>query len=56
MQAAYVVVVINHWVAVRGQWFCDSWSRGVPIKDAPHRRKRVRFVYVVTIASGATDA
>jgi hypothetical protein len=57
MEAAYVVVVTNHWIAVRGQWFCDSWTRGVPvkIKDAPHRRKRVRFVYVVTVASGATS-
>jgi len=37
MEAAYVVIVTNHWVAVRGNWFCD-------------RRKRVRFVYVVTVA------
>jgi hypothetical protein len=21
------VVVTNHWVAVRGDWFCDSWTR-----------------------------
>ena len=44
-----IVIVTNHWVAVRGNWFCD---RGVPVKiaDAPHRRKRVRFVYVVTVA------
>ena len=42
----------NHWAAVRGKWFCDGWPRGVAvqIKDAPHRRKRVRFVYVVTVA------
>jgi hypothetical protein len=28
-------------------------TRGVPvkIKDAPHRRKRVRFVYMVTFAA-----
>ena len=52
MQAAYVVVVTNHWDAVRGQWVCDRRTRGVPVKirDAPHRRKRVRFVYVVTVA------
>ena len=52
MEAAYIVVVSNHWIAVRGKWFCDTWTRGVPvkIKDAPHRRKRVRFVYVVTVA------
>ena len=52
MEAAYVVIVSNHWVAVRGNWFCDSFTYGVPvkIKDAPHRRKRVRFVYVVSVA------
>jgi hypothetical protein len=43
---------------VRGNWFCDSWTRGVPVKinDAPHRRKRVRFVYVVTVASSGVGA
>jgi hypothetical protein len=53
MEAAYIVIVTNHWVAVRGNWFCDSFTYGVPvkIKDAPHRRKRVRFVYVVTVAA-----
>jgi hypothetical protein len=52
MEAAYVEIITNHWVAVRGNWFCDSWTRGVLVKieDAPHRRKRVRFVYVVTVA------
>jgi len=52
MEAAYIVIVTNHWVAVRGNWFCDSFTRGVPVKieDAPHRRKRVRLVYVVTVA------
>jgi hypothetical protein len=32
-EAAYIVVVSNHWVAVRGKWFCDSWTRGVPVKS-----------------------
>ena len=52
MEAAYVVIITNHWVAVRGNWFCDSFTRGVPVKieDAPHRGKRVRLVYVVTVA------
>ena len=52
MEAAYVVIVTGHWVAVRGKWFCDTYTRGVPvkIKNAPHRRKRVRFVYRVTVA------
>jgi hypothetical protein len=55
MEAAYVVIITGHWVAVRGKWLCDTFTRGVPveIKDAPHRRKRVRFVYRVTIAPRA---
>jgi hypothetical protein len=38
-------------VAVRGKWFCDTFTRGVPvkIKDAPRRRKRVQFVYKITV-------
>jgi hypothetical protein len=45
--AAYLVVVTRHWVAIRGQWLVDTWTSGAPvrIKDAPHRRKRVRLVY-----------
>jgi hypothetical protein len=31
MEAAYIVVVSNHWIAVRGKWFCDTWTRGVPV-------------------------
>jgi hypothetical protein len=55
MEAAYVVIITGRWVAVRGKWLCDTFTRGVPvkIKDAPHRRKRVRFVYRVTIAPRA---
>jgi hypothetical protein len=32
----------------------DTYTRGVPvkIKDAPHRRKRARFVCRVTVAPG----
>ena len=53
MVAAFIVIVTNHWVAVGGKWVCDSWTRGVPfkIKNAPHRRKRVQFVYVGTVAA-----
>jgi hypothetical protein len=52
MDAAYVVIVTGHWVAVRGRWFCDTYSYGVPvrIKDAPRRRKRVQLVYLITVA------
>jgi hypothetical protein len=51
MEAAYVVIVTGHWVAVRGKWFCDTFTHGVPvrIKDAPRRRKRVQFVYQITV-------
>jgi hypothetical protein len=51
MEATYVVVVTGHWVAARGKWFCDTFTHGVPvkIKDAPGRRKRVQFVYRITV-------
>lgn len=53
MDAAYAVIVTGHWVAVRGNWFCDTFTHGVPvkIKKAPRRRKRVQFVYKITVAS-----
>jgi hypothetical protein len=53
LESAFVVIVTDHWVAVRGRWFCDTHTRGVPvrIKKAPHRRKRVRFGYKITVAS-----
>jgi hypothetical protein len=53
IEATYVVVVTGHWVAVRGKWFCDTFTRGVPvrIKDAPRRRKRVQFVCRITVVS-----
>jgi hypothetical protein len=37
LDAAYVVMVTGHWVAIRGKWFCDIFTHGVPvrIKDAP---------------------
>jgi hypothetical protein len=51
LAAAYVVMVTGHWVAVRGKWFCNTFTRGVPvrIKDAPRRRKRVQLVYQITV-------
>jgi GntR family transcriptional regulator len=27
MEAAYVVMITGHWVAVRGRWFCDTFNR-----------------------------
>jgi hypothetical protein len=52
LDAAYVVMITGHWVAVRGKWFCDTFTKGLPvrIKDAPWRRKRVRMVYLITVA------
>jgi len=47
---AFVVEVTGHWVAVRGNWFCDTFTKGQPVKvlQAPHKRKRVRRVYRVS--------
>ena len=46
LKSAFVVIVTDKGVAVRGRWFCDTHTRGVPvrIKKAPHRRKRVTVV------------
>lgn len=46
---AYVLDVGYHWVVVKGRWFCDTYTKGVPVRatKAPHRRKRVREVYRV---------
>jgi hypothetical protein len=51
LDAAYVVMVTGHWVAIRGKWFCDIFTHGVPvrIKDAPRRRKWVQSVYQITV-------
>jgi hypothetical protein len=40
----------GHWAAVKGRKFVDSYTKGVPVwlKDSPHRRKRVRYVWIVT--------
>lgn len=47
---ALVVHITGHWVAVRGNWFCDTATKGQPVKvrHAPHKRKRVRGVFRVT--------
>jgi hypothetical protein len=45
-------MITGHWVAVRGRWFCDTFTHGLPvkIKKAHWQRKRVQFVYRVTVA------
>jgi hypothetical protein len=50
-----MLVVDNHWVAVRGWWICDSlYSKSVPIRirpTGPHRRTRVEYVYGVVMVN-----
>jgi len=50
MDAPYIVNVTGHWVVVKGRWFCDTFTKGVPVRasKAPGRRKRVCNVYKVT--------
>lgn len=47
---ALVVHITGHWVAVRGNWFADTATKGQPVRSrhAPHKRKRVRAVYRVS--------
>lgn len=55
---AYLVIVTDHWIAVRGRWLCDTFTKGtpVPLRKAPHRRKRTRLVYKITVAASAARA
>jgi hypothetical protein len=50
---AYLIIVSNHWIAVRGHWLCDTFTGGVPVplRKAPHRRKRIKYVYRITVAA-----
>lgn len=45
----YIINVSHHWVVVKGRWFCDTYTKGIPVRasKAPHRRKRVKEVYAV---------
>lgn len=45
-----LVVVTGHYVAIHGERFCDTFSRGkvVNLDKAPRRRKRVRKVLLIT--------
>jgi len=54
-EQSWLLIVDNHWVAVRGWWICDSlYTRSVPVrirKTGPHRLTRVNYVYrAVTVA------
>jgi hypothetical protein len=51
-EQAWLLIVTGHWVAVRGRWFVDTWTNGIPVRigDAPRRRKRVRYAYRVCLA------
>jgi hypothetical protein len=44
-----LVIVSNHFVAISGHTFCDTFSKGqvVDAEDAPRRRKRVERVYII---------
>lgn len=45
-----IVVVRNHYVAIAGHTFADTSTKGhvVEIDEAPHRRKRVMRIFIVT--------
>lgn len=45
-----VVNVTGHFVAVAGEMFVDTWTKGqvVHVDDAPRRRKRVKHVFFIT--------
>jgi hypothetical protein len=40
-ETAFLVMLKRHWVVVRGDWFVDTYTRGVPVrlKNAPHPTK-----------------
>lgn len=45
-QHAYLVLVTNHFVAVRGDWFADTGARTpIPLHTAKHKRTRVQRVW-----------
>jgi hypothetical protein len=29
-------MITGHWVAVRGKWFCDTFTHGVPVRIRMH--------------------
>lgn len=46
----YIVELSGHWVLVRGRKFIDTATKGewVFLRSAPHRRKRVKNVWMVS--------
>lgn len=45
VNAKYLVLVTNHWVAVEGRKMIDTYTKTPTfIRRAPHRRKRVRVI------------
>lgn len=46
---AYLVMLTDHWVAVKGRWMCDTYTQGKPVRltQGPHKRCRVQRVYRV---------
>jgi hypothetical protein len=54
-ERCWLLIIDNHWVAVRGWWICDSlYSKSVPIRirpTGPHRHTRVEYVYSVVMVN-----
>jgi hypothetical protein len=52
MEAPYILNVGHHWVVVRGRWFCDTHTKGIPVRatKAPGRRRRVREAWKIVKA------
>jgi hypothetical protein len=44
-----LVALTDHWTAINGNWFADTYTSGRPVRisDAPRRRALVRAVYAV---------
>lgn len=48
MHNMLLVTVGNHYVVVKGRKLCDNFTvEPVFIRRAPHRRKRISFVYII---------
>jgi len=48
LKSTYIVVVTNHYVAVAGYRFVDSWTKAiVDVTENPHKRKRVKRVFKI---------
>ena len=49
MGAAYILALDRHWVVVKGRWFVDTHTKGLPVRatKAPGRRRLVRTAWKV---------